>query len=168
MWAPGHANLPAVRLRMRKTVRFGSTTVQKPEPQRRGEPNPNPCLSTRRTWFIWLHPSISISGSVFRVFLFMVTFGYPTANRKILTFAKHCPFQMNRPPLSLKTRETRSLPHPGHKSQWRVNDFWSCIMSNQGGYWMQTIINEVLATFQSKRESDMLPAPFWKWTSTEH
>jgi len=32
-------------------------------------------------------------------------------------------------------------------------------MGNLGGDWMQTIINEILAVFQRKRESDMLAAP---------
>jgi len=68
---------------------------------------------------------------------------------------------MNWPPLLLlKTREICSLPHPENDSQWRVNDFWICIMGNQGGDWMQTIINEVLAALQRNRESDTLPAPF--------
>jgi len=40
-------------------------------------------------------------------------------------------------------------------------------MGNLGGDWIQTIINEVLAVFQRKRESEMRTAPFWKWESTE-
>jgi len=52
------------------------------------------------------------------------------------------------------------MPHPEHDSHWRVNDFWSSFMSNLGGDWMQTIINEVLAVFQSKRDSNTLSAPF--------
>jgi len=90
----------------------------------------------------------------------MVTFRFPTANFNILTFAGDCPFQMNRPPLSLKTRDTRCMPHPEHDSHRRVHDFWSGFMSNLGGDWMQTIINEVLAVFQAKRDSNTLPAPF--------
>jgi len=69
---------------------------------------------------------------------------------------------MYRLPLLLKTRESHFLPHPEHDSQWRINDFWSCIMSNLDGNWMQTIINEVLGIFQSKREKDKFPAAFWK------
>jgi len=105
-------------------------------------------------------PSVPISSFVFRVFLFMVAFRYPTANRKILTFAGDCPVRMNRPPLSLKTRDTCSVPHPEHDSHRRVKDFWSCFISNLGGDWMQTIINEVLAVFQTKRDSNTLLAPF--------
>jgi len=56
-------------------------------------------------------------------------------------------------------RDTR-LPHPEHDSQQHVNDFWSCIMTNLDGDWMQTIINDVLAVFQPKRESNTLAAPF--------
>jgi hypothetical protein len=67
---------------------------------------------------------------------------------------------MNQLDLSQKTTEKCSLPHPEHDSQWRINDFWSCIMSNGGGDWMHTITNEVLVIFQCKRESDMLPDPF--------
>jgi hypothetical protein len=87
--ATGPGNPPAVRVRTGKTVRFGSRTVQKPDPQRLGGPNPDPYLSTRGFCRVWLDPSVPISGSVFRVFLFMVAFRYPTVNRKILTFAHH-------------------------------------------------------------------------------
>jgi len=82
----------------------------------------------------------------------MVTFTYPTANRKISTFEHHCPFQMNRPPLFLKTGETRSLPYLEHDSQQHINDFGSCVMSNLNGDWMQTIIKDELAVFQLNRE----------------
>jgi hypothetical protein len=87
--ATGPGNPPAVRVRTGKTVRFGSRTVQKPDPQRLGGPNPDPYLSTRGFCRVWLDPSVPISGSVFRVFLFMVAFRYPTVNRKISTFAHH-------------------------------------------------------------------------------
>ena len=40
--ATGPGNPPAVRVRTGKTVRFGSRTVQKPDPQRLGGPNPDP------------------------------------------------------------------------------------------------------------------------------
>jgi hypothetical protein len=90
----------------------------------------------------------------------MVAFRYSTVNRKILIFTNYCPFPINPPPLYQKARETRSLPHPEHDSQWCINDFWYCIMSNLNGNWMQTIIKDVLAVLQLKRERDMLPAPF--------
>jgi len=97
---------------------------------------------------------------MFPVLLFIVAFRYPTANRKILTLLRNCPFRVKQLPIKLNTRETRSLPHLEHDSQWRVNDFISCIMGNLRGDWMQTIINEVLAIFKPKKESDMLAAPF--------
>jgi len=52
------------------------------------------------------------------------------------------------------------MPHPEPDSHQRFNNFWFCFMSHQGGDWMQMIINEVLAVFQSKRDSDTLPALF--------
>jgi hypothetical protein len=54
------------------------------------------------------------------------------------------------------------MSHPEHNCHSRINDFWSCFMSNLGGDWMQMIINEVLAIFQSKRDSNMLSAPIMK------
>jgi len=87
--ATGPGNPPAVRVRTGKTVRFGSRTIQKPDPQRLGEPNPDPYPSTPGFCRGLLDPSVPISGSVFRVFLFMVAFRYPTVSRKILTFAHH-------------------------------------------------------------------------------
>ena len=87
--ATGPGNPPAVRVLAGKTVRFGSRTVQKPDPQCLGRPNPDLNPSTWGFCRVWLDGSVPISGSVFRVFLFMVAFRYPTVNRKILTFAHH-------------------------------------------------------------------------------
>jgi len=97
--ATGPGNPSAVRAWTRKTVRFGSRTIQKPDSQHLGGPNPDSYPSTRGFCRVWLDPLVSICGSVFRVFLFMVAFRYPTVNRKILTFAPPCSFRMNRPPL---------------------------------------------------------------------
>jgi len=47
-----------------------------------------------------------------------------------------------------------------------VNNCWSCIMGNMGLNNFQTVINEVLAAFISKREIETLPAPSWKCGST--
>jgi len=65
--ATGPGNPPAVRVWTAKTGRFGSRTVQKPDPQTLGGPNPDPYPSTR--WFrrVWVDPSVPISGSAFRV-----------------------------------------------------------------------------------------------------
>jgi len=87
--ATGPGNPPAVRVRTGKMVRFSSGTVQKPDPQRLGGPNPDPYPSIRGCCRVSLDPSVPISGSVFRVFLFMVALRFPTVNRKILTFAHH-------------------------------------------------------------------------------
>jgi len=166
--AMGPGNPPAVRVRGPKTVRFGSRTVLKPDPLSLGGPNLDPYPSNRGFFpglprLVGSNPRFCVSS-----LLFMVSLGYLTANRKIFTFVGQYSFQMNLLPLVLKWRETRSVPHPEHHSQWCVNDFWSCIMGNLGGNWMQTIINEILDVFQTKRDSDLLPARFWKWASTEH
>jgi len=60
----------------------------------------------------------------------------------------------------IKKREIHSLPHAENETQQSVNNFWSCIMGNLSGAWLQTFINEVLAALIGKRESHMLPAPF--------
>jgi len=67
-------NSAAVRVRTGYTVWFGSRTVQKRDSQLLGEPNPYTYLSNRRFCRVWLDPSIPISGSHFRIFLFMVAF----------------------------------------------------------------------------------------------
>jgi hypothetical protein len=85
--SPG--NPPAVRGRTGKTVLFGSRTVQKQDPKCLGGPNPDSYPSTLGFCRVGQDLSVSISGSVFRVFLFMVAYKYPTVNRKILTFAHH-------------------------------------------------------------------------------
>jgi len=51
--------------------------------------------------------------------------------------------------------------------QRSINNFSSCLLRNLSGDWLKPFLNEVLATFIGKRASDMLPAPFWKWASTE-
>jgi len=71
------------------------------------------------------------------------------------------------PPLSEKPIAIPSLPHFENKRQWSVNDCWCCILGNLGGNRLQTVINEVLAVFIVKWDSDMLPAPASKWASTE-
>ena len=158
--ATGPGNPAAVRIRIPTRVWFGSRTIQIPGPQRRGWPNPNPYPSSRGFCRVWLDLSVTISGSVFRVLLFMAAFRYPIADRKIVIFAGNYPFRMNQPPLSLTPRDTRSMPHPEHDSHQCVNDFCSSFRRHLGGDWMQTIINEVLAVFQTKTDCYTLPAPF--------
>jgi hypothetical protein len=85
----GPSNPPGVRIRTAKTVRFGSTTVQKPDTHSLGGPNPDLYLSTCGFYLVSLDMSVPISSSVFWVFLSRVAFRYPTVNRKILTSAHH-------------------------------------------------------------------------------
>ena len=99
VWATGLGNPPAVRVQTAKTVWFDSKPVQKPNPLHLGRPNPDPYPSTCGFCRVWLDPSVPISGSSIRVFLFMVAFRYHIANRKILTLVYHCPFLMYWPPL---------------------------------------------------------------------
>jgi len=109
--ATGPRNPPAVRVWTGKTVGFGSWTVQKPDPQLLVGPNPNPYPSTRGFCRVWLDPSVPISGSSFRVCLFMVTFRYPPVLCKILTLVHHCLCSIYWLPMKSKQAETRSLLH---------------------------------------------------------
>jgi len=109
--ATGPGNPPAVRVWTGKTVLFGSTTVQKPDPQLLGGPNPDPYPSTRGVCQGWLDPSVLISGFSFQVFLFMVAFRYPTILCKILTLVHHCLCSIYWLPLKSKQAETCSLLH---------------------------------------------------------
>jgi len=131
-------------------------------------PNPDSHPSTHRFRRVLLDPSVPISGSDFQFVLLMVAFSYTTVKGKILTIVHYCFFWMYTPPLYSKKWETNSPHHPGNERQWSVNDFWSCILGNQSGDWLRTVINGVLATFIGKRGSDRLPAPSSKSTSTEH
>jgi len=101
MLAMGPGNQPAVKVQNRKTSSFGFRTVQKPDKQRPGNPKLHRYPLTRWFCHVWLDLSVAISGSVFRVCLFTVAYGYFTANCKILTFTYCCPSQMNWPPLLL-------------------------------------------------------------------
>jgi len=65
--ATGPGNPPAVRVWTGKTVRFSSKTLQKPNQQTLGGPNPDAYLSTRGFRRVSLDPSVPISGSAFRV-----------------------------------------------------------------------------------------------------
>jgi len=58
---------PAVGVRTAKTGTFGSRLVQKPDPLTLGRPNHDPYPSICRFRPVWLHQSVPISGSVFRV-----------------------------------------------------------------------------------------------------
>jgi len=165
--ATGPGNPPAVRVCTGKTVPFSSRPIKKPDQFLLGSPNPAPYLLTRGFPWVWLDPSGPISGFAFWVILFMVTFRYPTVNRKILAMVHRCSFWMYWPPLWSKNVKKCSLPHPGNERQWSVNDFRSCILGNLSGHLLQIVITEILATFIGKRRSDTLLAPSWKWGSDE-
>jgi len=65
--AMGPGNPPTVRVWTAKTGLFRSRPVQKCKPLTIGGPNPDPYPSTRGFRWVWLHPSVPISGSAFRV-----------------------------------------------------------------------------------------------------
>jgi len=110
--ATGPGNPPAVRVWTGKMVRFGSRPVQKPDPELLGGPNPYSYPSTRGFCRVWLDPSVPVSGSPFRVFLFMVAIIYVTVMCKILTLVHHSLYWFHWQPLYSKQGETCSLLHP--------------------------------------------------------
>ena len=97
--ATGPGNLPAVRVRTGTTVLFGSKPIQQPDPLHLGRPYPDLYPSIRGFCLVWPDPSVPISGSGIRVFLLIIAFRYPVANRKILTLVYCCPCLMYWPPL---------------------------------------------------------------------
>jgi hypothetical protein len=54
-----------------------------------------------------------------------------------------------------------------NERQRSVNDFWSCILGNHTSDKLSLVIKEFLATFIGKTDCNTLPAPWWKWASTE-
>jgi len=66
-----------------------------------------------------------------------------------------------------KTIATHSLPYPETVQQWSMNDFWSCILVNLVGDWLQISTNEAYAAFRHKNNWETLHEPSWKWTSME-
>jgi len=163
--ATGPGNQPAVQFWTGKTVRFSSRTIQKPDPLLLGSPNPAPYPSTRRFRLVWLDSWGPISGSAFRVFLFIVVFSYPTVNCKILTMVLHCHFLMYWHPLYSKQVERHSLPHPENERQSSVNNWRSCIFGNLSGAWSHVSINKWLAAFMSKWENDIPAIASWTVTT---
>ena len=109
--ATGPGNLPAVRVWTGKMVRFGSRPIQKPNPQLLDGAHPDPYPSTWGFCRVWLDPSVPVSGSGFRVFLFMVAIRYPTVLCKILTLLHHCLYLFYWLPLWSKRAVTCSLLH---------------------------------------------------------
>jgi len=70
-------------------------------------------------------------------------------------------------PLLAQDTVTRSLPLSDNETQQSINNLWPCIMCNLTGNWLQKSINEVIAAFRVKNNSEMLPAPSCKWASTQ-
>jgi len=95
---------PAVRIWTRKMVRFGSRPVQIPDWELLGGANPYPYPSTSRFYQIWLDPSVVVSGSPFRVFLFMVTVIYVTVYVQNINFGTSLSLLVSLAGFILKTR----------------------------------------------------------------
>jgi len=163
----GSGKLPAVWVHTRKTGWFGSRPVWKLALLLVGCQYPDSYPSTHRFHQVWLDPLGPIPGSAFEVFLFMVAFSYPTVNHSILTMVHHSSLWMYWQPFWSKCAQPCSLPHPGNECQQSVNHFWSCILGNLSGNWLQIVITEVEASLNGKRGSAALYAPSWKWASTE-
>ena len=71
-------------------------------------------------------------------------------------------------PLSTKQIAIPSLPHLENECQQSVNNIWSCFLGNHTADRLQSVIKEFSAAFISKTDCNTLPAPSWKWASTEH
>src|SRR5713226_2907198 len=63
------------------------------------------------------------------------------------------------PPLLTKQTAIPSLPHHENEHQRSVNDFWSCVLGNHTSDRLYSVINEFLAAFIGKTDSNTLPAP---------
>jgi hypothetical protein len=163
----GPGNPPAVPVCIRKSVPFGSNTVQKSNPLLLGRPNANHYPSSCEFCQVCLDLSCAIPHSSSQVFLYLVGFRHGTANHKMFTSAWCSHFLTDWLLWLSEKRETHCLTHPEHESQQHINDFWSRILGNLSGNWIQTFINVVMAAFKWKRESDTLHAAFWKWASIE-
>jgi len=161
----GPGNLPKVRDWTGGRALFHSITVQERDLQLLGGANPAPSLSTRGFCRVWVDLSGPISGSAFWIFLFMVTFRYPTVDRKLLIMVLHCHFLMYWQPLYSKQVERRSLPHHETECQWSVYNWWSCIVGNLSGTWSHISINKWLATSMSKWANDIPAIASWTVTT---
>jgi len=107
--ATGPGNQPAVRIWTGKTVWFGSRHVEKPDAELLGGPNPYPYPLTCGFCWVWLDPSVPVSGSPFRVVLFMVAVKYVTVMCKISTLVHHSLYLFHWRPVYSKQGETCSL-----------------------------------------------------------
>jgi hypothetical protein len=96
--AKGPGNQTAVQVWTAKKVLFGSKSVQKPDLLHLGGSNTDLYQSTHGLCRVCLDPSVPISGSSIRVFVFIVVFRWPIADHKIFRLFYPCPFLMNWPP----------------------------------------------------------------------
>jgi len=90
--ATGPGNLPAVWVLTANKVGCDSSHDLRHQRLVLGGPNRYPYMPTGRICQVWLYPSVPISGYGFMVFLFVVKFGNPTVNCKLLNLACHCQF----------------------------------------------------------------------------
>jgi len=117
---PGYP--PAVWVWTRNMIRFGSRTVQKPDTLPLARRNLYPQCVTRGFCQVWLDMTSPISGSRFRLFLFMVAFRYPTVQCKILTSVYCCQYLFYWLTLKSKQAETFSLLQLEVECKWYF--FW--------------------------------------------
>jgi len=71
------------------------------------------------------------------------------------------------PPSLAKIISKHYLPHLENQLQWSVNDYWSCVPGNHTPDRLQAVIKEWKDAFLGNTDCDTLPAPSWKWASTE-
>jgi len=65
------------------------------------------------------------------------------------------------------TEHQQSINTASTECQQSVNDFGCCILYNPRALLRHIPIIKVLAAVMSNRDRDMVPAPVWKWASTE-
>ena len=70
-------------------------------------------------------------------------------------------------PFTCKPIMTPTLLYSRHERQLRLNNFHSWVLSNHTAYRSQSIRIDFLAAFIGQTDSNALPAPWWKWPSTE-
>ena len=90
--ATDQGNRPAFWVTSTKMNLFGPRPVQKPGPLPVGGPHRNPYPASGGFRRDWLEMYVPISGSAFRVFLFMVSFRGSAVDPKILILVCHCLF----------------------------------------------------------------------------
>ena len=145
--ATGTGNPPAVQVWTAKTGRFGSRTVQKPDPQTLGGPNPDPYPSTHGFRQVWLDLSVRISCSAFRV-SHLWSHSYVR-----LLIVQYWPWYVtvrfrSISRLDVHNKNTQAPNYIMKMSvKQSVNDIWSYIFGNMRGAWLQTSIKKDMRAF---------------------